>query len=59
MGRPRDIFNIASVNVLDSIKKPLTGKLIVSLGLLIFVGSGISWYRLISQNQKNLMANAV
>jgi two-component system NtrC family sensor kinase len=57
--RPQAVSNIAMVNVLDSIKKSLAGKLIVALGLLIFVGGGISWYWLISQNQKNLMANAV
>ncbi len=43
---------------LDGIKKSLTGKLIVAMGLLIFVGGGISWYRLISQNAKNLMSDA-
>jgi two-component system NtrC family sensor kinase len=57
--RPQAVLNIAMMNVLDSIKKTLAGKLIVALGLLIFVGGGISWYWLISQNQKNLMANAV
>jgi two-component system NtrC family sensor kinase len=46
-------------NFLDSIRKSLTGKLIVTIGLLIFIGGGISWYWLISQNGKNLMADAV
>jgi two-component system NtrC family sensor kinase len=46
-------------NFLNSIRKSLTGKLIVTIGLLIFIGGGISWYWLISQNGKNLMADAV
>lgn len=41
------------------IRKSLANKLIVAMGLLIFVGGGISWYRLISQNGKNLMTNAI
>jgi hypothetical protein len=57
--RPRAVLNIAMMNVLNSIKTSLAGKLIVALGLLIFIGGGISWYWLISQNQKNLMANAI
>lgn len=47
------------VNFPDSIRKSLAGKLIVAMGLLVFVGGGISWYWLISQNRKNLMSNAV
>jgi two-component system NtrC family sensor kinase len=44
---------------LDSIRKSLASKLVVTIGLLIFIGGGISWYWLISQNGKNLMADAV
>ena len=47
------------MNFLDTIKKSLTAKLIVAIGILVFVGGGISWYWLISQNRKNLMSNAV
>ncbi len=47
------------MNFLDSVKKSLAGKLIVAIGLIIFVGGGISWYWLISQNKKNLMSNAI
>jgi two-component system NtrC family sensor kinase len=46
-------------NFLASIRKSLAGKLIVTIGLLIFIGGGISWYWLISQNGKNLMGDAV
>jgi two-component system NtrC family sensor kinase len=46
-------------NFLDALRKSLAGKLIVTIGLLIFIGGGISWYWLISQNAENLMANAV
>jgi two-component system NtrC family sensor kinase len=46
-------------NFLESIRKSLAGKLIVTIGLLLFIGGGISWYWLISQNGKNLMADAV
>jgi two-component system, NtrC family, sensor kinase len=47
------------MNFLDGIKKSLTGKLVVAMGIVIFVGGGISWYWLISQNKKNLMSNAI
>jgi two-component system, NtrC family, sensor kinase len=47
------------MNFLDSVKKSLAGKLIIAMGLIIFVGGGISWYWLISQNKKNLMSNAI
>jgi two-component system, NtrC family, sensor kinase len=47
------------MNFLDSVKKSLAGKLIVAMGLIIFLGGGISWYWLISQNKKNLMSNAI
>jgi two-component system NtrC family sensor kinase len=46
-------------NFLDSLKKSLAGKLIAAMGILIFVGGGISWYWLISQNRKNLISSAV
>jgi two-component system NtrC family sensor kinase len=47
------------MNLPEAIKKSLAGKLIVAIGLLVFVGGGISWYWLISQNRKNLMSNAI
>jgi two-component system NtrC family sensor kinase len=47
------------MNFLGSVRKSLAGKLIVAMGLLIFVGGGMSWYWLISQNRKNLMSDAI
>jgi two-component system NtrC family sensor kinase len=47
------------LNFIKGIKESLTAKLIVAMGLIVFVGGGISWYWLISQNRKNLMSNAV
>jgi two-component system NtrC family sensor kinase len=52
-------FEDQMTHLLDAIRRSLAGKLIVTIGLLIFIGGGISWYWLISQNAKNLMANAV
>ena len=47
------------MNLPEAIKKSLAGKLIAAIGLLVFVGGGMSWYWLISQNRKNLMSNAI
>jgi two-component system, NtrC family, sensor kinase len=47
------------INFRDGIRKSLAGKLIVAMGLVVFVGGGLSWYWLISQNRRTLMSNAV
>jgi two-component system NtrC family sensor kinase len=43
---------------LRHIFKSLAGKLILSIGILIILGDGISWYILINTGKKNLMKNA-
>jgi two-component system NtrC family sensor kinase len=53
------ILRTEMMNFPGSVKKSLAGKLVVAMGLLIFVGGSISWYWLISQNSKNLMSNAI
>jgi signal transduction histidine kinase len=40
------------------ISRSLSGKLILSIGLLIFLGGGISWFSLISSEKTSLMNNA-
>jgi two-component system NtrC family sensor kinase len=47
------------MNFRGGIRRSLAGKLIVAMGLLIFVGGGLSWYWLISQGRKNLMSDAI
>ena len=44
---------------LRRIYRSLAGKLILSIGILILVGGGISWYALISTAKKNLMNDAL
>ncbi|HUH65270.1 MAG TPA: ATP-binding protein [Syntrophales bacterium] len=44
---------------LRRIGRSLAGKLILSIGILIILGGGISWYVLISTSEKNLMNHAV
>lgn len=44
---------------LRRIGRSLAGKLILSIGILIILGGGISWYVLISTGEKNLMNHAV
>lgn len=44
---------------LRHIFKSLAGKLILSIGILIILGDGISWYILINTSKKNLMKNAL
>lgn len=41
------------------IAKSLAGKLIIALGLLIAIGSGISWYALIATAKRNLLDGAI
>lgn len=45
--------------LLRSIGRSLAGKLILSIGILIIVGCGISWYILISAGRRNLMNDAL
>lgn len=42
-----------------SLSKSLTAKLILTIGLLILFGGGISWYILINTERKNLTENAI
>ena len=44
---------------LRPISKSLAGKLILSIGVLILLGGGISWYTLISAGKRNLMKDAL
>ena len=44
---------------LRPISKSLAGKLILSIGVLILLGGGISWYTLISTAKRNLMKDAL
>src|SRR5271169_4841009 len=44
---------------LHRVSKSLAGKLILSIGVLILVGGGMSWYTLISTARKNLMRDAL
>ena len=46
-------------NHLRPISKSLAGKLILSIGVLILLGGGISWYTLISTGKRNLMKDAL
>jgi len=39
--------------------RSLTGKLIITIGLIIIIGGGISWYILISNGGKTLVDNAI
>jgi len=48
-----------STNHLRPISKSLAGKLILSIGVLILLGGGISWYTLISTGKRNLMKDAL
>jgi len=48
-----------SNNHLRPISKSLAGKLILSIGVLILLGGGISWYTLISTGKRNLMKDAL
>ncbi len=48
-----------STNHLRPISKSLAGKLILSIGLLILLGGGISWYTLLSTGKRNLMKDAL
>jgi two-component system NtrC family sensor kinase len=48
-----------SNNHLRPISKSLAGKLILSIGVLILLGGGISWYTLISAGKRNLMKDAL
>ncbi|MFZ2198778.1 MAG: ATP-binding protein [Thermodesulfovibrionales bacterium] len=48
-----------STNNLHPISKSLAGKLILSIGVLILLGGGISWYTLISTGKRNLMKDAL
>jgi len=41
------------------ITKSLTGKLIITIGLIIIIGGGISWYILINNGRKTLVDNAI
>jgi len=44
---------------INRLHESLTGKLVVVLGLAIFLGSGIFWYVSVRTDEKNLMDNAV
>ena len=44
---------------LRRISKSLAGKLILSIGVLILLGGGISWYTLISTGKRNLMKDTL
>ena len=44
---------------LRHINRSLAGKLILSIGILILLGGGISWYTLISTGKRNLMKDAL
>jgi two-component system NtrC family sensor kinase len=46
-------------NPFSRITRSLAIKLIIALGLLIAVGSGISWYALIDTAKKNLLSSAI
>lgn len=48
-----------STNHLHRISTSLAVKLILSLGVLILLGGGISWYTLISTGKRNLMKDAL
>lgn len=39
--------------------RSLTGKLIITIGLIIIIGGGISWYILIGNGKKTLVDNAI
>jgi signal transduction histidine kinase len=45
------------LNFLNRVRTSLTGKLVLVLGLLIIIGSGIFWYISITTDKKNLMEN--
>jgi two-component system NtrC family sensor kinase len=44
---------------LHHIHRSIAAKLILSIGILFFLGGGISWYTLISSGKKNLMKDAL
>src|SRR3990172_11717609 len=41
------------------IQRSIAAKLILSIGVLFFLGGGISWYTLISSGKRNLMQDAL
>lgn len=44
---------------LHHIQQSIAAKLILSIGILFFLGGGISWYTLISSGKRNLMRDAL
>lgn len=44
---------------LQHIRRSIAAKLILSIGILFFIGGGISWYTLISSGKRNLMRDAL
>ncbi len=44
---------------LHHIQRSIAAKLILSIGILFFLGGGISWYTLISSGKRNLMRDAL
>jgi two-component system NtrC family sensor kinase len=48
-----------SNHFLQHIQRSIAAKLILSIGVLFFLGGGISWYTLISSGKKNLMKESL
>lgn len=48
-----------SPGFISRLQESLTGKLVVVLGVVIFLGSGVFWYVSVRTDEKNLMDNAL
>lgn len=55
----KDGYHRSMREFIGRMTKSISGKLIITIGLLFLLGCGISWYALISSERSTLMGNAI